>query len=81
MAKQKVKAHDRPRKGDRVGDYTRSAKSKGSKTKDKTKTTYKKYGDSERVNKAESKAEKVPVGQVQVGVAVKKETDKKVDEA
>ncbi|MCE7747345.1 MAG: hypothetical protein GPJ51_03045 [Candidatus Heimdallarchaeota archaeon] len=80
MAKQKVKAHERPRKGDRVGDYERTAKTKTSRTKEKGKTTYKKYGDSERVNKAESKAEKVPVGQVQVGVAVKKETDKKVDQ-
>lgn len=79
MAKRKVKAHERPRKGDHVRDYERSAKKTGSKTKDKSKTTYKKYGDSERVNKAESKAEKVPVGQVQVGVAVKKESDKKVD--
>ena len=81
MAKQKVKAHERPRKGDRVGDYTRSAKKKGSKAKGTTKTTYKKYGDSERVNKAESKAEKVPVGQVQAGVATKKEADKQVDKA
>lgn len=81
MAKQKVKAHERPRKGDRVGDYTRSAKKTGSKAKGTSKTTYKKYGDSEKVNKAESKAEKVPVGQVQVGVAAKKEADKQVDKA
>ena len=81
MNKQKVKAHERPRKGDRVGDYERTAKTKTSRTKDKSKTTYKKYGDSEKVEKAESKAEKVPVGQVQAGVYAKKTVDKKVDEA
>ncbi len=81
MTKQKVKAHERPRKKDRVRSYERSAKSKGSKAKDKTKTTYKKYGDSEKVNKAESTAENVPIAQAQAGVVVKKEADKKVDEA
>ena len=81
MAKQKVREHERPRKKDRVKAYERSAKSKGSKAKDKSKTTYKKYGDSERVNKAESKAETVPIPQAQAGVVVKKEADKKVDEA
>lgn len=81
MNKRKVKAHERPRKGDHVREYERTAKTKTSRTKEKGKTTYKKYGESEKVEKAEKKAEKVPVAQVQVGVAAKKEADKQVDKA
>lgn len=81
MAKKKVKAHRRPKKGDNVRSYDKKTKKKAKKVKRTSKRTYKRGSSNKNVKTAETTAERTPHPYAQTGVAVKQETDKRVDEA
>ncbi|MCG3256359.1 MAG: hypothetical protein KAU62_09760 [Candidatus Heimdallarchaeota archaeon] len=80
MSKERVSGYTTKDRKKTVRDYDRKAKKKGKKTKKTGKRTYKKYADSEKVNKAEKTAGEVPDVRVQAGVSAKQEADRRIDE-
>jgi len=81
MAKKKVKAHRRPRKGDKVRSYDKKTKKKGKEVKRTSKRTYKRGSSNKNVKTAETTAEKTQHPYAQAGLYAKKEADSRVDEA